>query len=60
VSLATSVLPFKTRETVDTEKPAVLATSRIVTARLFFCTSNLGKGCYDYGNVTGNVTVIIS
>src|SRR5215213_6001522 len=36
VSLATSTLPFKTRETVDTETPAFFATSWIVTDRLFF------------------------
>ncbi|HET9912031.1 MAG TPA: hypothetical protein VFQ13_09095, partial [Anaerolineales bacterium] len=52
-----SSLPFRTRETVVTETPALLATSRMVTAFefLFIATFDTVSG-----NVSGNVIVIIA
>ena len=56
VSLATSTLPFNTRETVETETPAVLATSWMVTARFLVVILGFGQIGIVIGIIAGIVT----
>jgi hypothetical protein len=63
VSSATSSLPFNTRDTVETDTPASLATSCIVTARFFWPIGRKSVGIRsgnDTGIDTGIVIVIIA